>query len=124
MTFILHLSHPSTRRQQRLRGDAAAVDAGASDVVSGKDGSGEGLGAGVEGGSVASYAAADDDDVVVVGAAFGCFQRRSGGGAQPGCLLRGEGNGCREDGGGEQESHFRAVFMLLTLCIEWWSRCA
>lgn len=71
MSLVLHLPNATGGRQQSLGGDASPIDAGAAHVSAAKDGGGEVLGARVEGGSVAAYAAADDYDVVVVGAAFG-----------------------------------------------------
>ena len=67
--LVLHLPHPSRRRQQGFGGDAPPVDARAADVVPFDHAHLEATLHRVQGGAVAADAAPDDEQVVVVGGA-------------------------------------------------------
>jgi hypothetical protein len=63
---ILHVSHSSRRGQKSLAGDAAAIDAGSSNVSTGKDGTLQPLSTGVQRCAVAAHAASNNRDIQVV----------------------------------------------------------
>jgi hypothetical protein len=63
---VAHFADTSRRGEQSLGGNAAAVDASATDVPAGKDSSLEVLGPSMQGSPVTAYTASDDSHVKVV----------------------------------------------------------
>lgn len=63
---VLHITDAARGGKEGLAGDAATVDAGASDVTAGEDGRGQGLGTGVQSSSVSTDATSNDGNVEIV----------------------------------------------------------